>query len=99
MRRLTICFLLPAVMMTSAADAALPASHPGPTVNDYTAAQSSAAEAAARGAGYSQLEITMVQAGDFFLTGEKDGQKYFLTVTPDGKVYPSGPTPAANANG
>lgn len=96
MRRLTICFLLPAAMIAGTAYAAQPASHPGPTVNDYTAAQSSAAEAAAQAAGYSQPEITMVQAGDFFLTADKDGQKYFLTVTPDGKVYPSGPTPAAN---
>jgi len=77
--------------MSAAGSAALPDAHPGPTVNDYTAAESGRAEAAARSAGYSNLEITMVQAGNFFLKGEKAGQTYFLTVTPDGKVYHSGP--------
>jgi len=33
----------------------------------------------------------MVQDGNFFLKGEKAGQTYFLTVTGDGKVYPSSP--------
>src|SRR5690242_7545747 len=76
---------------------ALPQAHPGPTVNDYTAEQSGRAEAAAQKAGFSNLEITMVQAGNFFLKGEKAGQTYSLTVTPDGKVYPS--TPVASAGG
>jgi hypothetical protein len=71
--------------------AALPPAHPGPTVNDYTAADSGRAEAAARKAGYSNFEITMVQDDNFFLKGEKAGQTYFLTVTRDGKVYPSSP--------
>ncbi|HVZ27159.1 MAG TPA: hypothetical protein VG798_00750 [Rhizomicrobium sp.] len=74
-----------------AAYAGLPAAHPGPTVDDYTAADSGRAEAAARKAGYSNFEITMVQDGNFFLKGEKAGQTYFLTVTGDGKVYPSSP--------
>ncbi len=73
------------------ASAALPSAHPGPTVNDYTAAQSRRAEAAAQSAGFDKLEITMVQAGNFFLKGEKAGEKYLLTVTPDGQVYPSAP--------
>jgi hypothetical protein len=76
------------------ANAALPAAHPGPTVNDYTAAESGRAEAAARAAGFSGLEITMVQAGNFFFKATKAGQDYFLTVTPEGKVYSSAPAPA-----
>jgi hypothetical protein len=74
--------------------AALPRAHPGPTVNDYTATESSRAEGAARAAGFSNPEITMVQAGNFFLKAQKGGQDYFLTVTPDGKVFPSAPGPA-----
>jgi len=74
-----------------AAYAGLPAAHPGPTVDDYTAADSGRAEAAARKAGYGNFEITMVQDGDFFLKGEKARQTYFLTVTGDGRVYPSSP--------
>jgi hypothetical protein len=81
-------------MGAPAAYAALPEAHPGPTVNDYTAAESSRAKAAARAAGFDKLEITMVQAGNFFLNAEKAGQAYFLTVTPEGKVYPSAPWPA-----
>jgi len=77
--------------MSAAGSAALPDAHPGATVNDYTAAESGRAQAAARSGGYSKLEITMVQAGNFFLKGEKAGQTYFLTVTPEGKVYPSSP--------
>jgi hypothetical protein len=99
MRRTIIFLLLPAVMIAGAAYAALPAADPGPTVDNYTAAQSGRAEAAAQAAGFNQLEITMVQAGNFFLKGEKAGQDYWLTVTPAGKVYPSAPLPAADASG
>lgn len=84
-------------MACAEAYAALPQAHPGPTVNDYTAAESARAEAAAQRAGYDNLEITMVQAGNFFLKGEKAGQSYFLTVTPEGKVYPS--TPLSSVGG
>jgi len=102
MRRTSIFLLLQTSMIAGlaaasiGADAALPAAHPGPTVNDYTAAQSGRAEAAARSAGFEKLEITMVQAGNFFLKGEKAGQSYLLTVTPDGKVYPSAPLEATS---
>jgi hypothetical protein len=81
----------------AAAYGALPQAHPGPTVNDYTAEQSARAEAAAQKAGFNNLGITMVQAGNFFLNGEKQGQTYSLTVTPEGKVYPS--TPLSSAGG
>jgi hypothetical protein len=98
LRKLT----LPAAIMCATVAAGVathgaPPARPGPTVNDYTAAESGRAEAAARNAGYDKFEITMVQDGNFFLKGEKAGQTYFLTVTPDGKVYPS--TPSSPASG
>jgi hypothetical protein len=77
-------------ILMSSAYAALPAAHPGPTVNDYTAAQSERAEAAARRAGFENLEITMVQDGNFWFDGRKQGQTYNVTVTKDGQVYSSG---------
>jgi hypothetical protein len=90
------CFLVASAVGIGApaAYAALPEAHPGPTVNDYTATESGRAKAAARAAGFDKLEITMVQAGNFFLNAEKAGQTYFLTVTPEDKVYPSAPSPA-----
>ena len=86
-----------AFAILTSAHAALPAAHPGPTVNDYTAAQSQRAEAAARSAGFDNLEIVMVQDGNFFLNGQKQGQFYNLTVTRDGKVYSSSGSPAAKS--
>jgi hypothetical protein len=80
-------------ILASSAYGALPPAHPGTTVDDYTAAQSQRAEAAARRAGFDKLEIVMVQDGNFFLQGQKQGQTYSLTVTRDGKVYPSSPSP------
>src|ERR1700761_9111953 len=82
-------------ILTSGAYGALPPAHPGPTVDDYTAAQSERAEAAARSAGFDHLEITMVQDGNFFLNGQKQGETYSITVTRDGKVYSSTGSPAA----
>ena len=86
-----------AILTSGDADAALPLAHPGPTVNDYTAAQSQRAGAAARSAGFGNLETVMVQAGNFFLNGQKQGQFYSLTVTRDGKVYPSSASQAAKS--
>jgi hypothetical protein len=76
-------------ILMSSAHAALPAAHPGPTVNDYTAAQSERAEAAARRAGFENLEFTLVQDGNFLIDGRKQGQTYNVTVTKDGQVYSS----------
>ncbi len=73
--------------LTAAAYGALPDAHPGPTVNDYTAAQSRRAKALAGSAGFDKLEIVMVQDGNFFLNGERQIQTCSLTVTRDGKVY------------
>ena len=78
-----------AILTSGGAFAALPLAHPGPTVDDYTAAQSQRAEAAARRAGFGNLEIVMVQDGNFFLNGQKQGLSYGLTVRRDGQVYSS----------
>jgi len=89
----TLAFgLVPLVLVPGAlaAEMANPA-----TVDDYTAAQKDKAFAAARADGYSAPVVTMFQAGDFFLKGEKGGKSYLLTVTPQGKVYPSTPTGGA----
>lgn len=83
------------VVLFSAAAAAQSA----PTVNSYTPAQADQALAAARAAGYTGSNvITFAQAGNFFINASRDGQKYSLTVTPDGKVYPSLPI-ASQATG
>lgn len=84
-------------ILTRGAYGALPLGHPGPTVDDYTAPQSERAEAAARSAGFDHLEITMVQDGNFFLNGQKQGETYSVTVTRDGKVYPSSPSPGSKS--
>jgi hypothetical protein len=86
-----------AILTSGEVHAALPLAHPGPTVNDYTAAQSQRAEVAARGAGFGELEIVMVQVGNFFLNGQRQGQSYSLTVTRDGKVYSSSGSAAAKS--
>ena len=71
------------------------------TTNSYTTAQRSAAEAAVKAAGYTPGAISYAQAGSIFINGTKDGQRYMLTVTQDGKVYASAgaaaPRPAAPA--
>lgn len=60
-------------------------------MNDYTAAQSQRAVTAARGAGFGDPRIIMVQDGNFFLNAEKSGQIHSVTVTPEGKVFSSVP--------
>ena len=86
------CGLIP----VSLASAALAAEMANPvTVNDYTSTQKDKAFAAARADGFTDPQVTMFQAGNFFLKGEKGGQSYLLTVTPQGKVYPSTPTGGA----
>ena len=79
---------LAVVLFSAAGYAATPAS--GPTVNSYTPAQAEQALAAARAAGYTGSNVvTFAQAGNFFINSSRGGQTYSLTVTPDGKVYPS----------
>lgn len=80
-------------VLAGSAFGALPIAHPGLTVDDYTAAESQRAEAAARSAGFDSLEIAMVQDGNFFMNGQKQGGTYSLTVTRDGKVYSTSGSP------
>jgi len=81
------------VLFSAAGYAATPPS--GATVNSYTPAEAQQALAAARAAGYTGSNVvTFAQAGNFFINASRGGQTYSLTVTPDGKVYPSQPTPS-----
>lgn len=80
------------VILAGGAHGALPLAHPGPTVDDYTAAQSRRAQEAAEHAGFENLQIVMVQDGNFFLRGQMQGKTYAITVVPDGKVYSSTPS-------
>ena len=61
------------------------------TVDQYTPAQKDKALSAARAQGYSDLSVAMYQAGSFFVKGDKADNRYLMTVTPGGKVYPSTP--------
>ena len=60
------------------------------SVNGYTKAQQSRAEARARAAGYTPTKVAYVQAGNIFLWAMRGGQEYILTVTPEGKVHVGG---------
>jgi len=60
------------------------------SVNGYTKAQQTRAEARARSAGYTPTRLAYVQAGNIFLWATRRGQEYILTVTPDGKVHAGG---------
>ncbi len=94
--------LLSAVLFAAFAPggAARAAETPNPvTVNDYTPAQLDRAMAAARRDGFTAARVTMAQAGDLFLRADKGGMEYFLTVTPEGKVYPSTPVPMSSVAG
>ena len=59
------------------------------STNGWTPAQRTSAEAAVKAAGYTPGAISYAQAGSIFIHGTKDGQRYLLTVTQDGKVYAS----------
>lgn len=78
--------------MAPAMAAPAPTAHPV-TVDDFTLAQQQAAFRAVRAKGYTDPSVTMFQAGNVFVRGIKDGQVYQLTVTPNGQVYASTPTP------
>lgn len=62
------------------------------TTNSYTPAQANQARDAARTAGYQPGAITFVQGENFFINATRNGQTFSLTVTPDGRVYPSTPS-------
>jgi hypothetical protein len=63
------------------------------TTNTYTAQQLSRAQRAAMNAGFTVQLPTFVQAGDFFFVGQKEADRYDLTVTPEGQVYAGKPYP------
>jgi hypothetical protein len=67
------------------------------TVNDYTPAEQARAEAAIRAAGFLPRGVVMAQDHNLFFKGEKDGKLYFMTVTPQGNVYPGLPYSAPGA--
>ena len=60
------------------------------STNGYTAAERAKAEAAAKAAGYTPTMVADAQGGAMFLWALKDGRRYYLTVTADGKVYAGG---------
>jgi hypothetical protein len=60
------------------------------TTNSITPAQRAAAEAAAKAAGYTPTQVADAQGGAIFLWALKDGRRYYLTVTSDGKVHAGG---------
>ena len=77
--------LLAAGTMTAAAQQGVTGS-----TNGYTAAQRDAAEALARAAGYTPTLLAGAQGGAIFLWATKEGRRYYLTITSDGKVYAGG---------
>ncbi len=67
------------------------------SVNGYTKAQQTRAEARARSAGYTPTRLAYVQSGNIFLWATKGGVEYILTVTPEGKVHAGGVAVKATA--
>jgi hypothetical protein len=61
------------------------------STNGWTNAQRTRAEAAVKRAGYAPGPISYAQAGSIFINGTKGGEKYLLTVTPQGRVFASTP--------
>jgi hypothetical protein len=71
------------------ATASAPAAQPGnASVNGFTAAQRARAETAVKAAGFIPGEVAFAQGDAVFIYGVKGPDKYLITVTPDGKVYP-----------
>ena len=69
------------------------------TVNGWTPAQRARAEAAVKAAGFIPGEVAFAQGDAVFIYGVKGPDKYLITVTPDGKVYPGTPWGKAAAPG
>jgi hypothetical protein len=61
------------------------------SVNGWSAAQRAKAEAAVKAAGFIPGEVAFAQGDAVFIYGVKGPDKYLITVTPDGKVYPGAP--------
>src|SRR5665213_840269 len=58
------------------------------TVDAYTPADEAKAKAAVSAAGFTPGAVATAQAGNLFLSATKGADKYFVTVTADGHVYP-----------
>jgi hypothetical protein len=58
------------------------------TVNAYTSADEAKAKAAVTAAGFTPVSVATAQAGNLYIVATKGADKYFVTVTPDGHVYP-----------
>lgn len=61
------------------------------STNGFTPAQRASAEAAVKAAGFTPGAISYVQSGAVFMMATKDGARYYLTVSADGKVHPGLP--------
>jgi hypothetical protein len=90
-----------ALLLLGSATASMAQQGVANSTNGYTAAQRATAEAAARAAGFTPEMVADAQGGAIFLWAMKEGRRYYLTVTADGKVYAGGTaysnTPAAPA--
>ena len=58
------------------------------TVNDYSRADEAKAKAAVTAAGFTPGVVATSQAGNLYLAATKGTDRFFVTVTPDGQVYP-----------
>lgn len=83
-------YLLCVLLLLTAAPAAMAQQGVANSTNGYTAEQRAKAEAAARAAGYTPTMVADAQGGAMFLWAMKDGRRYYLTVTAEGKVYAGG---------
>ena len=61
------------------------------STNGFTPAQRASAEAAVKAAGFTPGAISYAQAGSAFMMAIKDGMRYYITLAPDGKLYPGQP--------
>jgi hypothetical protein len=83
-------YLLCAAILLFSAPAVLAQEGVAGSTNGYTAARRAQAEALAKAEGYTPTGVAGAQAGSLFLWATKGGKSYYLTVTPEGKVYAGG---------
>ncbi|MBV9549791.1 MAG: hypothetical protein JO256_08985 [Alphaproteobacteria bacterium] len=61
------------------------------STNAYSSADEAKAKAAVTAAGFTPGTVATAQAGNLYLSASKGADKYFVTVTADGHVYPGQP--------
>ena len=95
-------YLLCAAFLLASGPAAIAQQGVANSTNGYTAAERAEAEAAVKAAGYTPTMVADAQGGAMFIWAMKEGRRYYVTVTADGKVYVGGtaysntpPAPAA----